>query len=92
MTTFHTSGSLKFKSKSTKTNTAFLQKSLDSKTQTEIAFEQQRKQTRSMKNPRLSNSIQKTNVKKSHKDRINEFNSYLEKLPEHNDIPRIGPG
>ncbi|GAA6046331.1 hypothetical protein JCM3770_004867 [Rhodotorula araucariae] len=29
---------------------------------------------------------------KSHKDRVAEFNEYLERLSEHHDIPRVGPG
>lgn len=29
---------------------------------------------------------------KSHRDRVKDFNTYLEKLSEHHDIPRIGPG
>nr|KAJ3398792.1 hypothetical protein HK105_005066 [Polyrhizophydium stewartii] len=29
---------------------------------------------------------------KSHKERVAEFNSYLESLSEHHDIPRVGPG
>ncbi|KAK4057931.1 hypothetical protein OIO90_001150 [Microbotryomycetes sp. JL221] len=29
---------------------------------------------------------------KSHKDRVAEFNAQLERLSEHHDMPRIGPG
>lgn len=29
---------------------------------------------------------------KSHKDRVSEFNQKLEKLSEHHDIPKVGPG
>ena len=29
---------------------------------------------------------------KTHKERVLEFNSYLEHLTEHNDIPKVGPG
>lgn len=29
---------------------------------------------------------------KSHRDRVNDFNSYLANLSEHHDIPRVGPG
>ncbi|KAK4055521.1 hypothetical protein OIV83_000067 [Microbotryomycetes sp. JL201] len=29
---------------------------------------------------------------KSHKDRVAEFNAKLERLSEHHDMPRIGPG
>ncbi|KAF8140599.1 DUF1754-domain-containing protein [Boletus edulis] len=28
----------------------------------------------------------------THKDRVNEFNSKLESLSEHHDIPKVGPG
>lgn len=31
-------------------------------------------------------------VKKSHRDRIQEFNQYLANLSEHYDIPKVGPG
>ena len=31
-------------------------------------------------------------AEKSHKERVQEFNSYLEHLTEHNDIPKVGPG
>ncbi|KAJ1720520.1 hypothetical protein LPJ53_004857 [Coemansia erecta] len=29
---------------------------------------------------------------KSHRDRIKEFNDKLERTPEHNDMPKVGPG
>ncbi|KAJ3279014.1 hypothetical protein HDU76_009663 [Blyttiomyces sp. JEL0837] len=29
---------------------------------------------------------------KSHKERVQDFNSYLDKLTEHYDIPKVGPG
>ncbi|XP_071725034.1 uncharacterized protein [Rutidosis leptorrhynchoides] len=31
-------------------------------------------------------------AKKSHRDRIHEFNQYLANLSEHHDIPKVGPG
>ncbi|XP_027775036.1 protein FAM32A-like isoform X1 [Solanum pennellii] len=31
-------------------------------------------------------------AKKSHRDRIQEFNRYLANLTEHYDIPKVGPG
>ncbi|KAL9177185.1 hypothetical protein ABFS82_01G042600 [Erythranthe guttata] len=31
-------------------------------------------------------------AKKSHRDRIQEFNNYLANLTEHYDIPKVGPG
>ncbi|KAH6783594.1 hypothetical protein C2S52_008553 [Perilla frutescens var. hirtella] len=31
-------------------------------------------------------------AKKSHRDRIQEFNQYLANLSEHYDIPKVGPG
>lgn len=30
--------------------------------------------------------------KKSHRDRLNDFNQYLANLSEHYDIPKVGPG
>jgi protein FAM32A len=29
---------------------------------------------------------------KTHKERVEELNSYLSKLSEHHDMPKIGPG
>ncbi|KAM0406658.1 hypothetical protein ACHAPD_012305, partial [Fusarium lateritium] len=29
---------------------------------------------------------------KTHKERVEELNTYLSKLSEHHDMPRIGPG
>ena len=29
---------------------------------------------------------------KSHRERVSQFNDYLEKLSEHHDIPKVGPG
>lgn len=29
---------------------------------------------------------------KTHKERVEELNSFLSKLSEHNDMPKIGPG
>ncbi|XP_020424799.1 protein FAM32A-like isoform X3 [Prunus persica] len=31
-------------------------------------------------------------AKKSHRDRVQEFNHYLANLSEHHDIPKVGPG
>ncbi|CAD6926797.1 unnamed protein product [Tilletia controversa] len=40
---------------------------------------------------RLSEKV-KTEAKKSHKDKVDKFNTYLESLSEHYDIPKVGPG
>jgi protein FAM32A len=29
---------------------------------------------------------------KTHRERVNEFNAYLQNLSEHHDIPKVGPG
>ncbi|EDP41594.1 hypothetical protein MGL_3975 [Malassezia globosa CBS 7966] len=29
---------------------------------------------------------------KSHKDKVDSFNAYLDSLSEHHDMPKIGPG
>lgn len=29
---------------------------------------------------------------KTHREKVSEFNTYLSKLSEHHDIPRVGPG
>ncbi|OMJ25004.1 Protein FAM32A-like [Smittium culicis] len=31
-------------------------------------------------------------ISKSHKEKVQEFNERLDKLPEHNDMPKVGPG
>eukprot|EP00826_Nyctotherus_ovalis_P050958 TRINITY_DN631_c0_g1_i17.p2 TRINITY_DN631_c0_g1~~TRINITY_DN631_c0_g1_i17.p2 ORF type:complete len:109 (-),score=36.48 TRINITY_DN631_c0_g1_i17:126-452(-) len=40
---------------------------------------------------RLPKRIDET-LKKTHREKIDEYNKKLAKLPEHFDIPRIGPG
>lgn len=32
------------------------------------------------------------NVKKTHRAKVEKYNKLLTDLPEHNDIPRVGPG
>ncbi|KAI9143973.1 hypothetical protein BKA69DRAFT_1122636 [Paraphysoderma sedebokerense] len=55
-----------------------------SKTAAELKFEEiQRK--------RLREKIKKQ-ASKSHKEKVEEFNEYLDKLSEHYDIPKVGPG
>ncbi|KAL9936538.1 hypothetical protein V8E36_004606 [Tilletia maclaganii] len=34
----------------------------------------------------------KTEAKQSHKEKVDKFNTYLESLSEHYDIPKVGPG
>ncbi|KAJ3188925.1 hypothetical protein HDU85_004641 [Gaertneriomyces sp. JEL0708] len=54
------------------------------KTEAELKFEEvQRK--------RQAERIKKT-AAKSHKERVAEYNKYLESLSEHYDIPKVGPG
>ncbi|KIK70713.1 hypothetical protein GYMLUDRAFT_65926 [Collybiopsis luxurians FD-317 M1] len=55
-----------------------------SKTEAERRFEEVQKQ-------RLAQRVAKL-AHKTHKDRVNEFNSHLETLSEHHDIPKVGPG
>jgi len=31
-------------------------------------------------------------VQTSHREKVEEFNRFLDELPEHFDIPRVGPG
>lgn len=38
---------------------------------------------------RMAEKVRKE-AKKSHKDRVQEFNDYLERLSEHHDLPRVG--
>ncbi|WFD17548.1 hypothetical protein MARU1_003604 [Malassezia arunalokei] len=34
----------------------------------------------------------RTEAHKSHKDKVDSFNAYLDSLSEHHDMPKIGPG
>ncbi|KAJ8481202.1 hypothetical protein ONZ45_g6528 [Pleurotus djamor] len=54
------------------------------KTKAEERFEEVQKR-------RLAERVAKM-AHKTHKDRVNEFNSHLESLSEHHDIPKVGPG
>ncbi|KAH9858014.1 DUF1754-domain-containing protein [Lenzites betulinus] len=56
----------------------------DRKTAAEKRFEETQKRRLAEKVARLAT--------KTHKDRVNEFNSKLEALSEHHDIPKVGPG
>ncbi|KII94094.1 hypothetical protein PLICRDRAFT_153443 [Plicaturopsis crispa FD-325 SS-3] len=54
------------------------------KTEAERRFEEVQKR-------RLAERVAKM-ATKTHKDRVSEFNSKLESLSEHHDIPKVGPG
>ncbi|CAO1629976.1 unnamed protein product [Sympodiomycopsis kandeliae] len=54
------------------------------RTDAELRFEK-------IQNERRKEKIRKQ-ASKSHKDRVGEFNKYLEGLSEHHDIPKVGPG
>ncbi|KAI8373395.1 hypothetical protein EDC96DRAFT_562981 [Choanephora cucurbitarum] len=54
------------------------------KTEAEKKFEETKRQ-------RQMERVSKA-AAKSHKDRVQEFNQRLEKLSEHHDIPKVGPG
>ncbi|KAI9065917.1 DUF1754-domain-containing protein [Trametes coccinea BRFM310] len=54
------------------------------KTAAEKRFEEIQKKRLAEKVARLA--------RKTHKDRVNEFNAKLEALSEHHDIPKVGPG
>ncbi|EMD41911.1 hypothetical protein CERSUDRAFT_110468 [Gelatoporia subvermispora B] len=56
----------------------------DKKTPAERRFEETQRK-------RLAEKVAKL-AHKSHKDRVHEFNSKLEALSEHHDIPKVGPG
>ncbi|KAF9074804.1 hypothetical protein BDP27DRAFT_1315997 [Rhodocollybia butyracea] len=58
--------------------------SKSSKTEAERRFEEVQKRRLAQRVAKLAN--------KTHKDRVNEFNSHLESLSEHHDIPKVGPG
>ncbi|KAF9015628.1 hypothetical protein BDQ17DRAFT_1269593 [Cyathus striatus] len=54
------------------------------KTEAERRFEEVQKRRLAQRVAKLAN--------KTHKDRVNEFNTKLESLSEHHDIPKVGPG
>ncbi|PBK76778.1 DUF1754-domain-containing protein [Armillaria solidipes] len=54
------------------------------KTEAERRFEKVQKERLAKRVSKLAN--------KTHKDRVSEFNSHLESLSEHHDIPKVGPG
>ncbi|KAE9400614.1 DUF1754-domain-containing protein [Gymnopus androsaceus JB14] len=58
--------------------------SKSSKTEAERRFEEVQKRRLAQRVAKLGN--------KTHKDRVNEFNTHLESLSEHHDIPKVGPG
>ncbi|KAK7058378.1 hypothetical protein VNI00_002012 [Paramarasmius palmivorus] len=58
--------------------------SKNSKTEAEKRFDEVQKRRLQQRVAKLAN--------KTHKDRVNEFNSHLETLSEHHDIPKVGPG
>ncbi|KAF8604108.1 DUF1754-domain-containing protein [Ceratobasidium sp. AG-I] len=55
-----------------------------SKTPAEIRFEETQRKRRLERVSKLASQ--------THKDRVHEFNSKLEALSEHHDIPKVGPG
>eukprot|EP01083_Nonionella_stella_P075292 204633_1 len=60
------------------------EKSIRSKTKAELLFDRRMKE-------RETENIDKV-IRKTHRERINEFNDKLACLTEHNDIPKVGPG
>ncbi|KAI6362550.1 hypothetical protein MCOR25_006185 [Pyricularia grisea] len=59
------------------------------KTETEQRFEEaKRKKLLEM----AQSAAAKPELLKTHKERVEELNTYLSKLSEHHDMPKIGPG
>ncbi|KAK9456888.1 hypothetical protein V1511DRAFT_509572 [Dipodascopsis uninucleata] len=56
----------------------------DDRTEAEKRFDE-------IKRRRLEKLLEKK-AAKSHRERIEEYNTYLERLTDHNDMPKIGPG
>ncbi|KAI8622865.1 hypothetical protein F5Y19DRAFT_482332 [Xylariaceae sp. FL1651] len=59
------------------------------KTEAERRHEEatKKKMQRMLEDPALASEIRKT-----HKERVESLNTYLSKLSEHHDMPKIGPG
>lgn len=79
---FKNSESVKSKPLSSENSPAFIIPK--QKTAAELAFEAAQKRKQAEVLPELA--------KKSHKDKVAEYNEYLGKLSEHHDIPKVGPG
>ncbi|KAH8119831.1 DUF1754-domain-containing protein [Phellopilus nigrolimitatus] len=56
----------------------------DNRTEAERRFEESQRR-------RLEERVKKL-ASQTHKDRVHEFNTKLEALSEHHDIPKVGPG
>ncbi|KAI8048322.1 uncharacterized protein B0P05DRAFT_576031 [Gilbertella persicaria] len=97
-------GSLKFKGgdpstikkkkkKSSKTDKQKLERGLleENKVFYEVEKTEAEKKFEETKRQRQMERVSKA-AAKSHKDRVQEFNQKLEKLSEHHDIPKVGPG
>lgn len=67
-----------------KTENSSKKRSNDVKTKAEIEFERVREE-------READELKKR-LKRSHRERIDEFNERLSSMSEHYDIPKIGPG
>ncbi|PHH91513.1 hypothetical protein CDD83_182 [Cordyceps sp. RAO-2017] len=59
------------------------------KTETERRFEEVKKK-RLLQMSQASGA--RSDLLKTHKERVEELNTYLSKLSEHHDMPKIGPG
>ncbi|KAJ3105648.1 hypothetical protein HDU97_007855 [Phlyctochytrium planicorne] len=68
----------------TSTSTSSSTKSGPKMTPAELRFEEIRRKRQEEKAAKMA--------QKSHKERVAEFNNYLENLSEHHDIPKVGPG
>lgn len=61
------------------------------KTAAQLSFEKVKKQRVCIFLTKQMDRINRM-AEKSHKEKVNDFNKYLESLPEHYDIPKVGPG
>lgn len=48
--------------------------------------------TRELKRRRAMEQLKKESAQETHLDRVKKLNSYLKRLSEHNDMPKVGPG
>lgn len=58
--------------------------STDNRTESEKKFDQ-------IQRLRMKDRV-KNQAKLSHKDKVNQFNQHLDRLSEHHDLPKVGPG
>ncbi|KAF5678999.1 hypothetical protein FBULB1_430 [Fusarium bulbicola] len=64
----------------------------DDEDKPEVQKTEAQKRHEEIKKKRAKSSSSRPELLKTHKERVEELNTYLSRLSEHHDMPRIGPG